>query len=635
MFSFLTPAPPFPFPFPLPLQSTLPRLLLLLTTVFITTITITITITISPAYLPPSTLLVILFPMFLLPMTDSLSRLVLGSRTKTSASLTNPQSSSSNGGEAARHPRPGDYQCPGSSHMSGHLTSPEPQIEPVLTGDNAKNKFFHKEDQVWYNPVSDTPVTPDLNVAHFHFPMKSLDQMVETIQVHLMTHGVLQPIPIKYNSYVLHLVEGFANAQENIRKAESAFDEFKEIVEQKFKLGLERESQYRAEIKRLEVLLSRTSQDGLGAVTMARTNSVVDRSGSKGAELLSIPDRFRRDRISDSDASLAFLTTDRTSQTKPQMDQIGKNEKNMEGRGLKGVLIPKILDNENDFLISEKLRRIDALTNPPVTSSRDRRAHINQYHDGLCRPSAAIPAVPVLADCSETRVEDRSPIDKHMRDGALMRLLGSKASPFQVNKSNTPGISASSGATCVEGLMFSDIPTSISQPSQQDEVHSEFSFHAGDDVYPLVDNSAMQQENPDPQHSEQVPLRSPHDSPESLVTQRHHCHSNPGTGLHIRSDSPSKRKNKILMGNHSLVAHDHTGDSHVAVQGRSTGKMTRVLESVRAGEVTEGIPLSQSTSTASSITDQANKQTSQSGMAARIAATRAVANVLGGTKQKR
>ncbi|OTA52054.1 hypothetical protein K449DRAFT_301017, partial [Hypoxylon sp. EC38] len=90
----------------------------------------------------------------------------------------------------------------------------------------------------------------------------------------------------EYNSYILHLIEGFAKAQERIRMLDDACAEakyaldyhlhhFKSVADE----WIEREGQYKAEIKRLEVLLSRTSSDGLEAVTLARTNSVVDRNG--------------------------------------------------------------------------------------------------------------------------------------------------------------------------------------------------------------------------------------------------------------------------------------------------------------------------------------------------------------------
>jgi hypothetical protein len=86
--------------------------------------------------------------------------------------------------------------------------------------------------------------------------------MVEALQVLLMTRGGQEPIPLEYNSHVVHLVEGFANAREKIRKLEMASQEAKQTLEQnleQFRLvaddWLERESQYRAEVKRLEVLL--------------------------------------------------------------------------------------------------------------------------------------------------------------------------------------------------------------------------------------------------------------------------------------------------------------------------------------------------------------------------------------------
>ena len=118
--------------------------------------------------------------------------------------------------------------------------------------------------------------------------------MVEALQVQLMQRGLLEPIPVKYNSYISHLIEGFSSAQVRIRKEETAHRETKQSLEQNLEqfrqtanYWLERESQYRAEVKRLEVLLSKCSGSGLEAVALARTNSMVDSSGSEGAGLLS------------------------------------------------------------------------------------------------------------------------------------------------------------------------------------------------------------------------------------------------------------------------------------------------------------------------------------------------------------
>jgi hypothetical protein len=118
--------------------------------------------------------------------------------------------------------------------------------------------------------------------------------MVEALQSRLMV-GSMESIPIQYNSYILHLVEGFAKQKRKIRATEEACtkaEEEKQQLAARYQAvadeWLERETAYRAEIKRLEVLLSRTSQKGLEAVTLARANSVVDRDSQKVKEFLGL-----------------------------------------------------------------------------------------------------------------------------------------------------------------------------------------------------------------------------------------------------------------------------------------------------------------------------------------------------------
>ncbi|KAI1771782.1 hypothetical protein F4818DRAFT_444778 [Hypoxylon cercidicola] len=172
-----------------------------------------------------------------------------------------------------RSPRPSDRGPPRKpSHLSLNTRaslSPEPP-----TGSSDASLLVRDQDRIWYNP--------------------SLDQMVEALQVELMTHGVLQPVPVRFNSYILHLIEGFANVQERVQAVHAARTEAEQSLEkhlEHFKSvadeWLEREAQYKAEIKRLEVLLSRASSDGLEAVTLARTNSVVDRSGPQAKQFVS------------------------------------------------------------------------------------------------------------------------------------------------------------------------------------------------------------------------------------------------------------------------------------------------------------------------------------------------------------
>lgn len=148
-----------------------------------------------------------------------------------------------------------------NSHLSFPLEPGTPSI-PVVKPD----MLVKDDDNVWHNP--------------------SIKQMVESLQVNLMTRGALSPIPVEYNSYVLHLIEAFQGMQAKIDAADSARDDevrHRARVEQDLADVAEewekREAEYNAEVKRLEVIIARTSRDGLETVTLARANSVIDREG--------------------------------------------------------------------------------------------------------------------------------------------------------------------------------------------------------------------------------------------------------------------------------------------------------------------------------------------------------------------
>ncbi|KAI1497146.1 hypothetical protein F5X99DRAFT_32131 [Biscogniauxia marginata] len=202
-----------------------------------------------------------------------LSWLRLGLRSRTPNV---PRSPTTSDRAPAREPQPCEHHKQDSSQIPSYLSltshaSNSP--EPISSGSDG-GLLIREQDRIWYNP--------------------NLDQMVEALQVALMTKGILSPIPVEYNTYVLHLVEGFADSREEIRTADAAYAGVKQSLEQnleEFRLlvddWLEREKQYKAEIKRLEVLLSRTSLEGLEAVALARTNSVVDRSGPEAKEFIS------------------------------------------------------------------------------------------------------------------------------------------------------------------------------------------------------------------------------------------------------------------------------------------------------------------------------------------------------------
>ncbi len=127
---------------------------------------------------------------------------------------------------------------------------------------------LNETDRTWHNP--------------------SLKQMVEALQVTIMSAPTPAPIPAKYSSYVLHLIEGICQLQHKldgakaeIREATGAHERDLEQFTGMSEEWIVREKQFKAEILRLEKLLARHSRDGMETVALARGNSLVNRSDTR------------------------------------------------------------------------------------------------------------------------------------------------------------------------------------------------------------------------------------------------------------------------------------------------------------------------------------------------------------------
>ncbi|KXH30338.1 hypothetical protein CSAL01_00536 [Colletotrichum salicis] len=161
--------------------------------------------------------------------------------------------------------RLGTSNCPSirsdGSQSSSHRLSPSPAdpTEPTET--------------VWYQERDETERA------------LSLEQMINALHYTMMTKNVLDPVPREYNSYILHLLEGYWDLQERLKKTEQELAEEKETklksLEEFTKMSEEwevKEADFRAEIKRMELVLVDVAPAGVGAVVLARSGSLVDRS---------------------------------------------------------------------------------------------------------------------------------------------------------------------------------------------------------------------------------------------------------------------------------------------------------------------------------------------------------------------
>jgi hypothetical protein len=127
--------------------------------------------------------------------------------------------------------------------------------------------------------------------------------MAEMLKVVMMSQSSMDPVPIQYNSCILHVLEAYNDLRVQMLTKDEALKILKQNHARDIKDFEElanswqiKEKDYQVEVKRLEVLLSKT-EGGMEMVSLARSNSSIHGS-QKAAETIrkgigSIKDRNR------------------------------------------------------------------------------------------------------------------------------------------------------------------------------------------------------------------------------------------------------------------------------------------------------------------------------------------------------
>jgi hypothetical protein len=128
--------------------------------------------------------------------------------------------------------------------------------------DEIDKLFINAGQQIWHNP--------------------SIDQVAETLQVAVMSNPASEALSAEYRSHILLLCEAHGARHRKIAKLE------RELAEAKMALKDEasrhssieehwmvQDARYKAEVKRLEMFIHRTSEQGMEAVALARAGSLL------------------------------------------------------------------------------------------------------------------------------------------------------------------------------------------------------------------------------------------------------------------------------------------------------------------------------------------------------------------------
>lgn len=139
---------------------------------------------------------------------------------------------------------------------------------PEATTDTSE-LIINEADRVWHKPC--------------------IDQMADTLLAAVMSKSALEPLGPEYCSSILHLVEAYGavrlkladverHLSEAVTRRQRETDDFEALAAN----WMIREAEYKAEVKRLEVIIHRTSSSGLEAVSMARSGTLISKNNRRG-----------------------------------------------------------------------------------------------------------------------------------------------------------------------------------------------------------------------------------------------------------------------------------------------------------------------------------------------------------------
>lgn len=105
--------------------------------------------------------------------------------------------------------------------------------------------------------------------------------MAEMVKVVMMNQSSVEPIPIQYNSAILHVLEAYQELREELEKQGIVTQQLREShakdiedFEELARTWERREKNYKNELKLLEVQLSKLP-DGMEKVSLSRTRSTI------------------------------------------------------------------------------------------------------------------------------------------------------------------------------------------------------------------------------------------------------------------------------------------------------------------------------------------------------------------------
>ncbi|KAF4980827.1 hypothetical protein FZEAL_3257 [Fusarium zealandicum] len=207
---------------------------------------------------------------------------------------------------------------------------------PEQSMDEVDKLFINAGQQVWHSP--------------------SIDQVAEALRVAVMTNPAHEPLPVENRPYILHLVEGYSKIHHKVARLEAELAEAKsqraQEIERHSTMGerwMIQEARYKAEVKRLELVIHEVSGKSLEAVALARAGSLIRGRPKAPAEERGMPGGDAVD--------------ERACSASPETarDEHADKLSHKELRSQHGTILSRrrTMDTSNEVRLSRRFRRLD------------------------------------------------------------------------------------------------------------------------------------------------------------------------------------------------------------------------------------------------------------------------------------
>ncbi|KAL6862373.1 hypothetical protein J3F83DRAFT_762661 [Trichoderma novae-zelandiae] len=121
----------------------------------------------------------------------------------------------------------------------------------------------------------------------------SVDEMADILRTTIMVAPTPPTLGPQYTSHVLHVIEGYSKLrtklsqkERDVARLEAARQEDKERSKAQVAEWAAQEARYRAEVKRLELIIQKVSGRGVEAVALARSGSLIRRGAVERGHLV-------------------------------------------------------------------------------------------------------------------------------------------------------------------------------------------------------------------------------------------------------------------------------------------------------------------------------------------------------------